>query len=400
MSNPYREIIRRLDELVKARFVEIFGDPFSHEQLTCMSEVCDFYSGTGFPEVYQGIRGQQYPFYKVGDISVVVQSGNKIMSDCKNTVNNEIVKKLGGTLIPPGTVVFAKIGEAIKLNRRAITSIDCLVDNNAMGVKPKIDLLDIDYFYQVMCMLDLVKYSSGTTAPSVRKNVLEKVKIYVPPMKDQRAFGAFVHQVDKSKFIAQQAAEKYDLLVKSRFIEMFGTLANPKYGRAKVSEFVSDHITKVSKKYSPEDTIQYIDISSIDKDSRVIVGMTEYVMGEAPSRAQQCVQKGDILLSNVRPNLKTIAIVASDENNLVCSSGFTVLRCKDSEPEYIITAILNDYFTDNLMKKANGSNYPAVTSKDVLNGLIPAAPKECQSSFAEFVKQVDKSKFIESGGDE
>ena len=185
----------------------------------------------------------------------------------------------------------------------------------------------------------------------------------------------------------------FDSLVKSRFIEMFGTPVNPRYGLVTISELVSRDIEKVPKKYSSEDIISYIDISSIDKDSRTIVGTTDYVVDEAPSRAQQCVIKGDIILSNVRPNLKTLAIVNLDQDNLVCSTGFTVLRCTHSCPEYLTIAITDDYFTNKLVKKANGSNYPAITSKDVLNSAIPSASIDLQRQFAEFVKQVDKSKF-------
>lgn len=181
---------------------------------------------------------------------------------------------------------------------------------------------------------------------------------------------------------------------KSRFIEMFGTLADPKYGLVKVADLVSKDIEKVSKKYDSEDIIDYIDISSINKESRSIMDTVEYAIKDAPSRAQQCVIKGDILLSNVRPNLKTLAIVNSKKNNLVCSSGFTVLRCTDSCPEYLTIAITDDYFTDKLVKKANGSNYPAVTSKDVYNSVVPSASIELQKQFAEFVQQVDKSKVI------
>ena len=184
---------------------------------------------------------------------------------------------------------------------------------------------------------------------------------------------------------------------KSRFIEMFGTSANPKYGQVKIADLVSKDIKKVPKKYGLEDIIDYIDISSIDKESRSIVETTEYAVKDAPSRAQQCVIEGDILLSNVRPNLKTLAIVNSSSNNLVCSTGFTVLRCKDSFPEYLTIAITDDYFTNKLVKKANGSNYPAVTSKDVYNSIIPSAPIELQKQFATFVQQVDKSKVAITG---
>ncbi len=175
---------------------------------------------------------------------------------------------------------------------------------------------------------------------------------------------------------------------------MFGTPVDPKYGLVRVSNLVSKNIEKIAKKYDSEDIIDYIDISSINKESRSITDTAEYTVKDAPSRAQQCVINGDILLSNVRPNLKTLAIVNSKKTNLVCSSGFTVLRCTHSCPEYLTIAITDDYFTDKLVKKANGSNYPAVTSKDVYNSVVPSASIELQKQFSEFVQQVDKSKVI------
>ena len=100
-----------------------------------LGEVCDFYAGTGFPNEYQGRVTGKYPFYKVGDISKNVLEGNRELKICANYVDEEVVQKLKGSILPPKTIVFAKIGEALKLNRRAITSCECLVDNNVMGIK-------------------------------------------------------------------------------------------------------------------------------------------------------------------------------------------------------------------------------------------------------------------------
>ena len=233
----------------------------------------------------------------------------------------------------------------------------------------------------------------GAVVNNLNKDLVGALDFIVPPKELQDKFIEFVEQVDKSKAIVQKCIDKYDQLVKSRFIEEFGTFNNPKHGMVHISELVSKKIEKVSKSYDSEDIIQYIDISSIIKDSRSIGNMSEYIVREAPSRAQQCVKMGDILLSNVRPNLKTIAIVDSDENNLVCSSGFSVLRCEKCEPEYLITAIIDDIFTNKLIKKATGSSYPAVTTKDVLEEEVPYGPEEVQKAFATFVKQVNKSKF-------
>ena len=95
-----------------------------------LKDTCEFYSGTGFPTVYQGSASGKYPFYKVGDISKNVQQGYKFLEICDNYIDDDILKQIKGVLIPKNSIAFAKIGEALKLNRRAITKQDCLVDNN------------------------------------------------------------------------------------------------------------------------------------------------------------------------------------------------------------------------------------------------------------------------------
>jgi type I restriction enzyme S subunit len=115
-----------------------------------LGEACEFFSGTGFPNEFQGNVCGMYPFYKVGDISRNVQDGYRQLCTCDNYIDHDIVKQIRGTLIPPKTVVFAKIGEALRLNRRAITGQMCLIDNNAMGIKPNENVLDLWYFFCFM----------------------------------------------------------------------------------------------------------------------------------------------------------------------------------------------------------------------------------------------------------
>ena len=188
-------------------------NPYGYPSVT-LGEVCSFFSGTGFPNEYQGNQSGKYPFFKVGDISRNVQNGNKQLQDCDNYIDDDVVPQIHGTIIPEGTVVFAKIGEALRLNRRAITSQNCLIDNNAMGIKPD-SKLTLGYFFQYMQLLDMGKYAGATAMPSVRKSTLENVQILIPPTDKQMQFEQLMQQSDKSKFELQQAIEKVDNLIKS-----------------------------------------------------------------------------------------------------------------------------------------------------------------------------------------
>ena len=203
-KNAYKTLIQRTDDLVKSQFIEMFGDqktnPYGFEEMT-LDKACTFFSGTGFPNDYQGNSSGDYPFYKVGDISRNVQEGNVFLVSCDNYISNETAAKLKGTILPERTVVFAKIGEALRLNRRAITATSCLIDNNAMGIKPNEEYLNLEYFFQYMLALDMGEYSAATAMPSVRKSTLQTVKIIVPPRELQERFSCISKQSDKSKFV-------------------------------------------------------------------------------------------------------------------------------------------------------------------------------------------------------
>ncbi len=125
-------------------------------------------------------------------------------------------------------------------------------------------------------------------------------------------------------------------------------------------------ILRANKLFGNDDIIDYVDISSIDNTTHSITQPTSYVFKEAPSRAQQKVEQGDILYSLVRPNLKNIAVVtSSDTDKYVASSGFCVLRGKDVETRYLYHMVLGDAFTNYILGLVSGANYPAVREDDV-----------------------------------
>ena len=187
----------------------------------------------------------------------------------------------------------------------------------------------------------------------------------------------------------KQQLENLDLLVKSQFIALFG---HGQFEQVPISFFVEDKIESAKRKFSGEDVIRYIDISSIDNKMNVMTGFTEYKFKDAPSRAQQCLKCGDVVISTVRPNLKNIAMNNFSYNNLVGSSGFCVLRAKKSSPQYLFGAVLIDEFSRKMSELATGANYPAIKDSDVLAYKIPNAPVALQSQFDSVVEQTGKSK--------
>ena len=124
-----------------------------------------------------------------------------------------------------------------------------------------------------------------------------------------------------------------------------------------------------------------------------MTGYTEYILADAPSRAQQHICKGDIVVSTVRPNLKNVASTPFDDDNLVASSGFCVLRPRKCLPSYLMAVVCSDEFTKAMTNVVTGANYPAIKDSDVMNYPVRQPPMDLQQEFAAFVAEVDKSKF-------
>lgn len=121
-----------------------------------------------------------------------------------------------------------------------------------------------------------------------------------------------------------------------------------------------------------------------------VTKLTEYVLEDAPSRAQQCVKKGDILVSTVRPKLRNVAMVESRGANFVASSGFCVLRAEKCSPFYLLAIVCSDEFTKAMSRVVTGANYSAIKDSDVLNHKIALPLLEQQERFSAFVEQVEE----------
>ncbi|HMZ30984.1 MAG TPA: restriction endonuclease subunit S, partial [Methanoregulaceae archaeon] len=91
-------------------------------------------SGYGFPIEFQEESHGDIPFFKVMDISKNFLKNEKYLDKSDFYISYENFKKINGSFFKKGTIVFAKIGAALLLNRRAILNCDSVVDNNIIGV--------------------------------------------------------------------------------------------------------------------------------------------------------------------------------------------------------------------------------------------------------------------------
>ena len=116
----------------------------------------------------------------------------------------------------------------------------------------------------------------------------------------------------------------------------------------------------------PGDVFSYIEISNVDGDL-LRVSATETFRNAAPSRARRRVRAGDVLVSTVRPERKTIGVVPPHLDGAICSTGFAVLRPRTISPYVLAAALKAPDVTAQLVGISSGVAYPAFDARAVVS---------------------------------
>ena len=349
-----------------------------------LGDVCTFYSGTGFPNIYQGKADGKYPFYKVGDISRNVLSGNRELKICENYIDDDTATKIKGTLLPPQTVVFAKIGEALRLNRRAITSRDCLVDNNAMGIKSDDSIIDSLYFYYFMCNVDLQNYCESTTVPSVRKTRIAEIEIPLPPLDEQRRIAAVLDKVSDLIAKRREQLDKLDELVKARFVEMFGDpVSNPKHWE---KEVFSKNVTLLNGRAFKQEELLDFGKYPVLRVGNFFSNRGWYYSDLELDDDKYC-DNGDLLYAWSA----SFGARIWKGNKVIYHYHIWKVLIKDVYDKRFLCKLL-DYVTQSLMANTHGIAMMHLTKNGMEKTPFIVPPLELQEKFSCFVQQIDKSK--------
>ena len=275
-------------------------------------------------------------------------------------------------------------------------------NNFILPIRPNRDLVNPKYlFWQLHGMYETGRFSDcfnkTTGIQNLQKKTYYSKEINVPPLPEQQKIAAHLDSIQSAIDNKKQQLQQLDELVKSKFVEMFGEnpVESGKWKVGKIESVVDRNILTAKKKFQKTDIIKYVDISAIDNKTNLVTGFTEYILEDAPSRAQQAINCDDILISTVRPNLRNIAINPFNDNSMVGSSGFCVLRVNETcNAKYLFYCVLGDDFTNAMVDLTTGAAYPAIKDSDVLAYSIAVPPIELQNTFAEYVQKIDSAKSI------
>ena len=213
-----RQQLQKLDELVKSRFIELFGDqtanPYAWQQTT-IGACCTLKSGTSLPADKEN-EGGAIPYVKVGDMNY---PGNEQYITTSSRFVSE--QTAGAGVFPVGTVVFPKRGGAIGTNKKRLTRLPICADLNVMGVTAGRRLTP-QYLMAYFNTVDLGTLNNGSSVPQINNKDIAPLLICIPPMALQEQFAAFVEQTDKSKLAVQKGLQELEILKKSLMQQYFG----------------------------------------------------------------------------------------------------------------------------------------------------------------------------------
>ena len=200
-----REQLDKLDELVKARFVEMFGDPETNSkgwQRQRLDEICENLDNRRVPITSTDRKAGIYPYY--GASGIVDYVDDYIFDE-----DILLVSEDGANLVMRSTPIAFSVSGKVWVNNHAH-----VVRFDSQATQKYIEIC--------FSLTDISGYITGTAQPKLNQAKLNAMMFCIPPLEMQKQFANFVAQTDKSKLTIQQSLDKLEVLKKALMQQYFG----------------------------------------------------------------------------------------------------------------------------------------------------------------------------------
>ena len=212
----------KLDELVKSRFIELFGDPLSNSKgwpCIVITDACRAIFGGGTPS-------KSHPEYFTGTVPWVSPKDMKssVISDSIDHITEEAIAHSTTNLVPAHSVLMVIRSGILKHTLPVATnSVPVTINQDMKAFVPNgvVTTAFLLHFFKAI-EPDVLAGVRGVTADNIDFKAFQKRTIIVPPMELQEQFAAFVAQTDKSKLAVQQGLKELEILKKSLMQQYFG----------------------------------------------------------------------------------------------------------------------------------------------------------------------------------
>ena len=216
-----KQQLSKLDELVKARFVEMFGDPVTNPhnfEKKPLSEFAEIKIGP-FGSL---LHKEDYIEKAHALVNPSHISEGKIAVDLKLTVSDEKYEELSAYHLFVDDVVMGRRGE---MGRCAVVSENGLLCGTGSMIIRSNGILKADFIQKIISFPSVKKtiedMAVGQTMPNLNVPIVSNFMIICPPLEVQEQYYSFAEQIDKSKVVVQKALDEAQLLFDSLMQEYF-----------------------------------------------------------------------------------------------------------------------------------------------------------------------------------
>ncbi|MGN0475321.1 MAG: restriction endonuclease subunit S, partial [Acutalibacteraceae bacterium] len=218
----HKSQLAKLEQLVKSRFIELFGDPVSNPHgyaKVPLSELAEIKIGP-FGSL---LHKEDYITNGHALVNPSHIVAGKLSIDDQLTVSDEKFSELSAYHLQIGDVVMGRRGE---MGRCAVVETDGLLcGTGSLLIRTK-GGVTADYLQKIISFPSFKKtiedMAVGQTMPNLNVPIVSGFQIIKPPIEVQKAYYTFVEQTDKSKSAVQASLEKLETLKKSLMQQYFG----------------------------------------------------------------------------------------------------------------------------------------------------------------------------------
>lgn len=221
-------------------------------------------------------------------------------------------------------------------------------------------------------IIHLSQRAAGQTG--VNKEAIEDYPIPLPSLPEQQRIVAILDTafaaIAKAKANAEQNLRNAKELFESYLQGVFENKGEGWEEKTLGEVLLKTESIDPTKK--PDEEFIYLDVSSVNKETKEIESTTVLLGKDAPSRARKLVRTNDVIFATVRPTHSRVALISEEYDEQVCSTGYFVLRAKDFLSNNLVYYFLLTYsFNKQMEKLQKGASYPAVNDSDVKGIIIP-----------------------------
>lgn len=274
--------------------------------------------------------------------------------------------------------------------------LKCEANSSVLGTLQPIiptNSVNRDYLFSVLETLDLAKHTSGSTIPHIYFKDYGKEPIPYLDRAEQNLLASRFRTINRALGACNSLIERFDLLVKSRFIEMFGHNEDSVRLSTVCTLYNGDRGKNYpSGKDRVEEGVPFVNAGDL-VDGRISFEKMGYITEERYKLLSGGkIERGDILYC-LRGTLGKCAI--ADFSGGTIASSMMIIRPNQNKvlPAYLYQVLASPLVEKQLQSARNGSTQPNLSAKSVGNYVIPLPHINRQREFTDFVAWIDKLRF-------